>query len=97
MLRLFFFRHCARTVLNIQWQQLDENSTSRQNFKVTLQNLNQCLSANGYTRFSLILTLMDSGWTRPILSQVMGGEEDTDDGEGRLITLYQNYIFLANS
>ncbi|XP_041347807.1 uncharacterized protein LOC121367599 [Gigantopelta aegis] len=88
------FRHCARTVLNIKWQQLDENSTSRQNFKVTLQNLNQCLSATGYTRFSLILTLMDSGWTRPILSQVMGGEEDTEDGEGLNYIINEDPVIL---
>lgn len=76
------FRQCARMVLDIQWQQLDEDSSSRQNFQTSLATCHDIMTPRGYSRFGLLQGLMDMPWTDPTLTLVMGDEEDNDEGEG---------------
>ncbi|XP_067685185.1 uncharacterized protein [Haliotis asinina] len=75
------FRHCARTVLNIQWQQLPDDSQSKQNFHTTLETFHTKLSSHNYTRFSLIHDLIETGWTHPTLGLVMAEEDDNEEEE----------------
>ncbi|XP_060587858.1 uncharacterized protein LOC132743353 [Ruditapes philippinarum] len=76
----FIFGLCAKTVLNIQWAQLDEDSKVKNNFSTTVENVHKILSELGFLKFQLILDLMESHWTHPILSKIMSGEEeDTED------------------
>jgi hypothetical protein len=77
---IFNFSLCAKTVLNIQWAQLDEDSKVKNNFSTTVENVHKILSELGFHKFQLILDLMESHWTHPILSKIMSGEEeDTED------------------
>ncbi|XP_045164580.2 uncharacterized protein LOC123528704 [Mercenaria mercenaria] len=76
----FIFGMCAKTVLNIQWAQLDDDSKVKKNFSTTVEDVHKILSQLGFYKFQLILDLMESHWTHPVLSKIMSGdEEDTDD------------------
>ncbi|CAL1541781.1 unnamed protein product, partial [Lymnaea stagnalis] len=80
-------RQCAKSVLNIQWQNLEEDSSVRQNFLVSLANLHTKLIPFDFPRFRLLEALTENPWTNPTLAKVMGGEvEDGDKEEVR------NYI-----
>ena len=84
---IFFYSMCARTVLNIQWPQLDEENNVKQNFCKTVENVHEILTGLGFSRFQLILDLMENHWTHPTLTQIMSGEEE-DDIEDSKITLF---------
>ncbi|XP_059145438.1 uncharacterized protein LOC131932536 [Physella acuta] len=75
------FRQCAKSVLNIQWQNLEEESSVRQNFLVSLANLHAKLIPFDFPRFRLLESLTENPWTNPILAKVMGGEIDDGDKE----------------
>ncbi|XP_076469471.1 uncharacterized protein LOC143299863 [Babylonia areolata] len=76
------FRQCARMVLDIKWQQCDKDGQSQQGFRTSLLTCQQLMAPRGYRRFSVLQTLMDNPWTHPVLSMVMGSEEDNEEGEG---------------
>ncbi|KAJ8301491.1 hypothetical protein KUTeg_020478 [Tegillarca granosa] len=77
------FLLCAKTVLNIKWQQLeDEDLKSKQNLRATVEATHSQLQLAGFDRFGLLLPLMDDPWTDPILSQIMAGE-DTESNEAK--------------
>lgn len=77
-----YCRLCAKTVLNIKWQQLeDEELKSKQNLRATVEATHSQLQLAGFDRFGLLLPLMDDPWTDPVLSQIMAGE-DTESDEG---------------
>ncbi|XP_070193168.1 pneumococcal serine-rich repeat protein-like [Littorina saxatilis] len=76
------FRECARVVLDIKWQQLDEEEKCRQNFTSSLSSCHQLMAPRGFTRFGVLQELMDNPWTDPVLTMVMGSEEDNEEGEG---------------
>lgn len=76
-----FNRQCAKSVLNIQWQNLEEESSVRQNFLVSLANLHAKLIPFDFPRFRLLEALTENPWTNPILAKVMGGEIDDSDKE----------------
>ncbi|KAK3605793.1 hypothetical protein CHS0354_002404 [Potamilus streckersoni] len=78
----YIFILCAKTVLNIEWQQLDENDRNRQNFTSTVQSVHELLKDLGFNRFHLILSLMKTHWTHPVLSRIMSGEEEDESEEG---------------
>ncbi|RUS74743.1 hypothetical protein EGW08_017494, partial [Elysia chlorotica] len=73
------FRQCAKAVLNIQWQNLDEDSSVRQNFLVSLANLHAKLVPFDFPRFCLLETLTENPWTNPTLAKIMGGEVEPSD------------------
>ncbi|GFO07411.1 Zinc finger protein 292-like [Plakobranchus ocellatus] len=75
------FRQCAKAVLNIQWQNLDEDSSVRQNFLVSLANLHAKLVPFDFPRFRLLETLTENPWTNPTLAKIMGGEVEPSDKE----------------
>lgn len=77
------FRECARVVLDIKWQQLDEEEKCRQNFTSSLSSCHQLMAPRGFTRFGVLQELMDNPWTDPVLTMVMGSEEDNEEGEGQ--------------
>ncbi|XP_050411970.1 uncharacterized protein LOC126826904 [Patella vulgata] len=73
----------ARIVLDVQWAQLDEDRPYKKNFGNTLTAFHELLlKTDGSSRFDVILALMDTHWTHPILGQVMSSEEDDEEGEG---------------
>ncbi|GFS14076.1 zinc finger protein 292, partial [Elysia marginata] len=73
------FRQCAKAILNIQWQNLDEDSSVRQNFLVSLSNLHAKLVPFDFPRFHLLETLTENPWTNPTLAKIMGGEVESSD------------------
>ncbi|KAL4226814.1 hypothetical protein ACF0H5_014792 [Mactra antiquata] len=77
----FIFGLCAKTVLNIQWSQLDDDSQVKTNFSTTVENVHEILSQLGFHRFQLILDLMESHWTHPILTKIMSGDDDDEDSD----------------
>ncbi|XP_052781831.1 LOW QUALITY PROTEIN: uncharacterized protein LOC128218256 [Mya arenaria] len=77
----FVFGMCARAVLNIQWSNLDEDNETRQNFTATVRNVNDILAQQGFAKFEVILELMVSHWTHPVLSKVMSGDDEEDEEE----------------
>ncbi|KAL3853058.1 hypothetical protein ACJMK2_016640 [Sinanodonta woodiana] len=78
----YIFILCAKTVLNIEWQQVDEDDRNRQNFTSTVQSVHELLKDLGFSRFHLLLSLMKTHWTHPVLSRIMSGEEEDDSQEG---------------
>ena len=74
---------CARTVLNIQWPQLDEDNSVKQNFCKTVENVHEILTGLGFNRFQLILDLMENHWTHPTLTQIMSGDDEDEIEDGR--------------
>lgn len=78
----FIFGMCARTVLNIQWPQLEEDNTVKQNFCKTVENVHEILTGLGFNRFQLILDLMENHWTHPTLTQIMSGDEEDEIEDG---------------
>ena len=78
---------CARTVLNIQWPQLDEENNVKQNFCKTVENVHEILTGLGFSRFQLILDLMENHWTHPTLTQIMSGEEEDDIEDSKMSLL----------
>ncbi|XP_021341265.1 uncharacterized protein LOC110442129 isoform X2 [Mizuhopecten yessoensis] len=73
------FLQCAKTVLNIKWQNLPEEDQSKENFTETVKATHVQLVTTGFDRFSLLLHLMENPWTDPTLSEIMSGEADNDD------------------
>ncbi|XP_033746396.1 uncharacterized protein LOC117331673 isoform X2 [Pecten maximus] len=73
------FLQCAKTVLNIKWQNLAEDDQSKENFIETVKATHVQLVTTGFDRFSLLLHLMENPWTDPTLSEIMSGEADNDD------------------
>ncbi|XP_060069168.1 uncharacterized protein LOC132549268 [Ylistrum balloti] len=73
------FLQCAKTVLNIKWQNLAEDDHSKENFIETVKATHVQLVTTGFDRFSLLLHLMENPWTDPTLSEIMSGEADNDD------------------
>ncbi|KAH9510179.1 hypothetical protein Btru_043656 [Bulinus truncatus] len=89
------FRQCAKSVLNIQWQNLEEDSSVRQNFLISLANLHAKLIPFDFPRFRLLEALTESPWTNPTLAKVMGGEiEDADKEEVRSYIEQEDPIIL---
>ncbi|XP_055883589.1 uncharacterized protein LOC106054163 [Biomphalaria glabrata] len=89
------FRQCSKSVLNIQWQNLEEDSSVRQNFLVSLANLHAKLIPFDFPRFRLLEALTESPWTNPTLAKVMGGEiEDADKEEVRSYIEQEDPIIL---
>ena len=95
-----FSRQCARVVLDIKWQQLDESNQCRQNFLDSLSTCHQLMAPRGFTRFGVVQSLTDNPWTDPVLTMVMGSEEDNEEGEGLFrvsVLIYLLNIFLEPS
>ena len=82
-MKCIFFSMCARTVLNIQWPQLDEDNSVRQNFCKTVESVHEILAGLGFCRFQLILDLMENHWTHPTLTQIMSGDEEEEIEDGK--------------
>ncbi|CAG5136261.1 unnamed protein product, partial [Candidula unifasciata] len=86
---------CAKAVLNIQWQNLEEDSSLRQNFLASLANLHGKLVPFDFPRFRLLEALTENPWTNPTLAKVMGGEvEDGDKEEVRAYIEQEDPIIL---
>ncbi|XP_069141478.1 mucin-17-like isoform X2 [Argopecten irradians] len=72
------FLQCAKTVLNIKWQNLAEDDQSKENFIETVKATHVQLVTTGFDRFTLLLHLMENPWTDPTLSEIMSGEADNE-------------------
>ena len=80
------FRNCAKLILNIKWQNLEEEGV-RRNFLVSLSALHAKLTPRNFRKLGLLEELAENPWTDPTLAKVMGGEceeEDKDEGKGFL-------------
>ena len=92
---------CARTVLNIQWAQLDDEGKVKKDFVSTVQTVHETLKPLGYEKFQLILNLMESQWTDPVLTQIMASDEDDiEEGKAFLILyaeIYHSYTLLTGT
>lgn len=71
--------------MDIKWQQLDEDEKCRQNFQSSLLTCHQQMAPRGFTRFGVLQALMDNPWTDPVLTMVMGSEDDNEEGEGQCL------------
>lgn len=43
------------------------------------------MAPRGFTRFGVLQALMDNPWTDPVLTMVMGSEDDNEEGEGQCL------------
>ncbi|ESO84347.1 hypothetical protein LOTGIDRAFT_168791 [Lottia gigantea] len=77
------FNVSAQIVLDVQFGQLDEDQPYKNNFRNTLTAFHQVVSEReGSSRFSVILSLMETHWSHPVLGQVMSNDEDDEEGSG---------------
>lgn len=84
--------------MNIQWQNLDEDSSIRQNFLVSLGNLNTKLAKRNFHRFALLDSLTENPWTDSTLAKIMGGEAEDDEEkeEGTYTVSYVAVYYALN-
>lgn len=78
---MFFYRLCAKVVLNIKWQQLPDDDQGKANFSQTIANTHQQLVNTGFNRFELLTQLIENPWTDPTLSKIMSGD-DKEESSG---------------
>lgn len=53
----YYFSMCAKAVLNVQWSQLDDDSKAKSNFCVTIENVHEIMSQQGFKKFQVSFTV----------------------------------------